>query len=216
MPSAKEFRDRAWRLVLCLATAVVISATAYLCAWTTYRNNVYPLSPPYLTRVDLALLREEMEGRKAEGGGPPARLSDLDVVKEKRVLTDNTGEPVDRWGRAFQYRVLPGGYVLYSHGRDGKPGGVGPDADLYAGADDSWAARPTLLQFTASPEALPMQLACLFAGVVAFPLCLLQARGEPGNRRSLGKVLLMNAVTAVFAILAALMIGALHMVPGGH
>jgi general secretion pathway protein G len=51
--------------------------------------------------------------------------------------------PVDPWGRAYQYlspgRANPGGYDLWTLGRDGREGGTGEDADL-----TSWgeALRP--------------------------------------------------------------------------
>ena len=42
--------------------------------------------------------------------------------------------PPDPWGRSYGYRALDGdSYELVSFGRDGRPGGAGEDADLYAG-----------------------------------------------------------------------------------
>jgi general secretion pathway protein G len=203
------------RLLLCLATALIISATAYLCAWSSYRN-IYLNSPPYLTRMDLERLREDLERAREKTGDWPARLTDLNVVKEKRVRVDPEGQPVDGWGRPFQYKIEAGRYVLFSYGQDGKPGGVGPDADLYPGQGDAWSEPPTLVQFTTMREGNLPLLACVLAGAVAFPLCLLEARGRQGNRPSLAKLLLANVVTAVFAILAALIIATLHVMPGGH
>jgi hypothetical protein len=215
MPTARESGYWASRLLLCLATGITVSAAAYLCAWSSYRNNHHRIGY-HLNRMDLEALRGGIEAHKETTGEWPARLTDLKVVKEERVRVDETGHPVDWWGRPFQYRLDAGGYVISTYGRDGKPGGFGQDADLYAGQAVPETERPTLWQFAAAPEGLPVQLACALAGVVAFPLCLLQARGQPGNRPSLAKVLLANAVTAVFAILAALMISALHIMPGGH
>jgi general secretion pathway protein G len=47
--------------------------------------------------------------------------------------------PTDPWGNAYQYtspgRVNPSTYDLLSHGRDGRPGGTGEDADVL-----SWAS----------------------------------------------------------------------------
>jgi hypothetical protein len=204
------------RLLICLATAAIISVTAYLCAWLSARNIYSRTEEHARTRKDLDLLRKDVERHKEATGAWPARLTDLSAVKEKRVRVDEAGEPVDGWGRPLVYRIQPGGYQLFSFGADGMPGGVGKYADLFAGQADTWPERPTLAQFTALREAVPAQLACLLAGAVAFPLCLLEARGRRGERPSLGRFLLANAVTAVFAILAALMIGGLHTMPGGH
>ena len=73
MPTPSEFRRLVPRLLLCLATTVTVSATAYLCAWANYRNNIYPHSAPYLTRTDLELLREGIEAHKKTTGDWPAR-----------------------------------------------------------------------------------------------------------------------------------------------
>src|SRR5262245_6176190 len=116
MPTSNGFRIWVPHLLLCLVTAVTVSATAYLCAWANYRNNLHQHSISYLTRVDLELLREEIEAYKKRTGDWPARLADLKVVKDKRWLVDEKGQPLDRWGWPFQYRVEAGGYVLCSFG----------------------------------------------------------------------------------------------------
>ena len=41
--------------------------------------------------------------------------------------------PVDPWGKPYQYSLAPTrgeGFVVYSFGQDGKPGGTGLDADV--------------------------------------------------------------------------------------
>ena len=47
--------------------------------------------------------------------------------------------PADPWGRAYIYRVpgTKGEFDLLSLGKDGKPGGVGEDADIGIGAEPS-------------------------------------------------------------------------------
>jgi general secretion pathway protein G len=215
VPAVTAFRRWMVVLLLCLGTALAISATAYICAWANYRNlNVH--GSAYFTKVDLELLRQEIEAYKQATGKWPARLTDLKVVKEHGVHLDDAGNPVDSWGRPLHYQVEAGGYTLFSYGRDGKPGGFGPDADLYAGQAPSEPERPTLWQFTRSQDAAPALVASIAAGVVAFPIFLLNARGREGNRPSLARVLLANAVTALFAVLAAVMMSALHVMPGGH
>jgi hypothetical protein len=74
--------------------------------------------------------------------------------------------------------------------------------------------QPTLWEFatTVAPEGVPN--ICLLAGALTFPLCLLYSAGWDGTRSSLVKVLLANAVTAIFAILAAVVMAALHFAPG--
>src|SRR5262249_13040769 len=124
--------------------------------------------------------------------------------------------PKDGWGRSMRYWKAADQYDLVSFGPLGKPGGVGQYGELRADKPDTWPEHPTLWQFTTMRDALPVQVASVVAGIFAFPLCLLQARGKPGSPPSLAKLLLANAVTALFAIFAALMIAGMHLVPGGH
>jgi len=146
----------------------------------------------------------------------PQKLTDLSVVRENKVRVEE-GVPVDQWRFRIHYEPGDGTYKLYSNGRDDKPGGVGDYADLYAGQPDPAEGKPpTFGQFLTEPKTINLQAACMVSGVVAFPLCLLQAAGKGGKRPTLGQVILTNAVTAFFAILAAVMIGTLHIVPGGH
>jgi hypothetical protein len=208
---------RRWTVVLllCLGTALAISATAYVCAWANYRNLAAHGSA-YFTKADLERLRKNIDSYKEATGKWPARLTDLTAVKDRNVRVDEAGNPVDSWDRPLHYRVEGEGYTLFSYGRDGTPGGFGEDTDLYAGQTPSASERPTILQFTRTRDALPALIASVMAGVVAFPIFLLNARGREGNRPSLVRILLANAVTALFAILAAVMISTLHVMPGGH
>ena len=173
------------RVWLCFATALTVSATAYICAWLNYRNIE---SHPYIwtkTRWTLNLLHKEIEAYKEKTGDWPTKLTDLKVVQEKELPVDEAGNPVDVWGHPIQYRVVGNGFMLSSYGRDGQPGGVGVDADLYDGQPNPPLELPSFWEFTIRKESLPVQIACVLAGVFAFPLCVLQAKGKPDKQLSL-------------------------------
>jgi len=204
------------RLLVCLATAIIISTTAYICAWLHCRDFFVRTEEYLTTRNDLERLREGIEHHKRETGAFPKDLTELKLVKEKGVNVDKAGQPVDGWGRRFVYYNYTTSYELKSYGRVGMPGKLGATAPLIAGEPDSWPERPTIIQFATMPETLPIQLACVLAGVISFPLCLLKTKGPPGSPPSMARVVQVNVLTAIFAILAALMISALHAVPGGH
>jgi hypothetical protein len=155
-----------------------------------------------------------IEKHREVTGNLPARLADLEI-EQGGIPVDASGQPVDGWGRALQYRVTGESYELFSYGRDGQPGGTGLDADLYSGAAPTVAELPTLWQFTANPSTKGIRLSCILAGLIAFPLCLLQARDRPDKPRSLSQILVAHAVTAVFAIGTAVVISILH-IPSGH
>lgn len=216
MSSPTQSQRWAVRCVLCLATAVIVAGTAYLCAWLNARGYYEHSDAHVQTRRDLERLRAAIERHREKTGALPDS-TDLGVVADKEVPVNEAGYPVDGWGRPLNYqRYSKDEYRLCSLGPECLPGGVGKYADLVAGKEDTWPERPGLAEFSELPEARPAQVACLLAGLVAFPLCLLQAREKSGEPTPLGRLLLANVVTAAFAVLAALMMGALHLMPGGH
>lgn len=160
-------------------------------------------------------LSEELAKHQQQTGQLPARLEDLDVVKRGGVPVDETGRPQDGWGRPLSYQVHEGSFELNSLGQDGQPGGVGLDADLYADRPGPVNEFLTLWQFTMDANTAGIQLSCLLAGLLAFPLCLLGTAGGELNRRSLVRALVVHGVTAAFAIVTAVVISVLHL-PSGH
>lgn len=76
----------------------------------------------------------------------------------------------------------------------------------------------TLWQFTFEMPTVGMEVACALAGAVAFPICFLASYAYRGNRRTLLLVLAAHGVTAFFAILVALVLCYLHLIPliSGH
>ena len=54
--------------------------------------------------------------------------------------------PLDPWGHPYIYKspgeVNAESYDLLSYGRDGKPGGIGEDADLTSWGADSTVTQP--------------------------------------------------------------------------
>jgi Type II secretion system (T2SS), protein G len=198
-------------LGLSMTTAAIISATAYLCAWLDYRGHPNFQPGQDMTLHDLKILSKDIEHYRERIGKLPASLADLEAEK----MADEYVPLEDGWGRPFHYQVAGDRYELYSLGRDDKPGGVGPDADLYAGRQHSADELPTLWQFTTQLDTEGIQLTCLVAGILAFPLCLLGFKRGATNRATLVMVLVAHALTALFAVLAAGVISALH-IPSGH
>ncbi len=212
--AGQRFRDTLLRLALCLATAVVVSATAYLCAWLTFGGYVTSFNRGS-TRHWLRSLTEDIALYREKTGSLPVRLSDLNAMRPPNVGVDEEGRPIDDWGRPLHYEVAGDSYDLYSLGRDGLPGGYGLDADLHAGRTDPQAERLTFWQFTTEAYTGGIKPVCLAAGILAFPICLVRSRPEAGTRPTLRSILMKNAVTALFAVGAAFVITFLHL-PSGH
>ena len=124
--------------------------------------------------------------------------------------------PVDQWGHPIRYEVVNGTFKLYSNGKLGKPRGIGSYAQPVAREPDpAPGPPPTFGQFLTEPKTFPLQAACILGGVAAFPVRLSQAPEQGGKRPTLGQLLALNLVTAVFATFAALVIGMLHIIRRG-
>jgi hypothetical protein len=209
-------RPRRWaiRLLLGLATGTIVSSTAFLCAWYQYRDYHYYRLEQAQTRDILDRLQTDVHHYQQVTGHLPNKLTDLESVQKGMLSVDSMGDPVDSWGHPIQYRIEADGVTLFSYGRDGQAGGRGLDADLYAGIADEENEHPTLWQFATILDNGGMMEACLLAGAFAFAVCLIASAGWRGNR-SLAVFLAANALTALFAILTAVVISALHL-PSGH
>lgn len=203
-------------LSLCLSTALTVSVTAYLCAWLSIRKEFVWTEGHAKTREDLERLRIAIEAYKKTSGAYPDQLSQLSIVKDKHIRVDKDGEPVDAWNYPLQYRIQGDSFLLLSFGPEHLPGGIGKHADMVAGQPDAWAEPPTLVAFSNMPEARQVQVACILVAAATVPLCLLAARKEKGQRVTIMSFLARIAAIGVFAILGALVISALHMMPGGH
>jgi general secretion pathway protein G len=213
--SLKPRRRWAIRVLLALVTGAIVSSTAYLCAFYQYRDYYYFRFEQRQTRETLKRLQADVDRHQKDTGRLPEKLTDLESVQTGELRVDDAGQPVDGWRRPIQYRIEADGYSLFSYGRDGQPGGQGLDADLYAGTVDKENERPTLWQFaTILDNGGWILKGCVLAGAFALALCLIGGEGWRG-KRSLAVVLFAHALTALCAILTAVVISVLHL-PSGH
>ena len=60
-------------------------------------------------------------------GSYPDDLADLKSIRIDDVQFEKSGQVLDPWKNPYQYRADGASYALFSFGRDGKRGGVGPD-----------------------------------------------------------------------------------------
>jgi hypothetical protein len=196
------------RAVFALLTAASVATIAYICAWFEYRGFHYYRLSQIDTRSDLDILRQEIDQHRRDSGKLPTTL---EAVKK----ASHGDRLMDQWGRPLNYEVSDDSYQLYSYGQDGQPGGSGLDADLYASTPPSANELLTLSQFSSAPGVRGIMLACLLAGFIALPIYFLCSKNPGQDRRSLIKVVAVNAVTAAFCILTAVALSVLHL-PSGH
>jgi hypothetical protein len=121
----------------------------------------------------------------------------------------------DGWGRPFLYTKSGSHYRVTSYGRDGKPGGVGWDADLTSDNPKPKAAALTVLRVAFNPGAREGAVTALIAGVMAGVLCFLMLRKNELTlpNRAFHWVRLVAVATA--AAVVAIVITSFH-IPHGH
>lgn len=204
-----RLRDFAVRSASSAATGAVVAVIAYLAAYQSYRENYGLRRDEYATRALLDGVERAIEEHRESVGRPPGSLSELESIKGWMV----DGRLLDSWQRPVQYAVEGDRFILYSFGRDGRPGGEGSDADVYPRSAGRPLGRPTLRQFAFDLPTEGIRTTCLAAGVIAALTCF-RASSTPapwGGREIVPRF----AATAVGSILVAIWLSALH-IPNGH
>ena len=118
--AAKRRRSRA----LIFASAVVLVAIGTF--WLAFRA-LYQ-SPESLEPYRLRKLLNAAKVYRKDTGRFPATVDGLQALAPKYI----DSLPSDGWGRAYLYESDGGSVRIWTLGRDGRPGGIGPDGDLSA------------------------------------------------------------------------------------
>jgi general secretion pathway protein G len=204
------------RILLSLATSVIITVTAYVSAASAAEGFMSADTVSNETRIRLKALHYQIQQHMEKKGAPPAHLEDLEFLKQGAFPAQWKEYLEDAWGRPFRYETDGKTYDLYTLGADGVPGGQDEDADIHDNPNASIRLKPAnFWQFmTRSWNRGVFEVICLVTGVVAFPICLIAAGKGAAKPPPLLVVLFAQGITAVFAILAAIVISALHL--SGH
>jgi general secretion pathway protein G len=204
------------RLLISVLAANVVAVTAFVCAWAAYGDYDCFRRQQWMTQQILEELHQQIEKHREMTGTLPTSLMELAAVKKREVPIDEyDGYPIDVWGWHLQYHRNGNDFELFSLGADGQPGGVGLDADLYAGQSDPPTDPPTLPQFFVMSGTEGIKFTCLLAGLLTFVLGFLLGGIEPTGRPSMITTVGMNLVTAFFAIVTAITMALFHL-PTGH
>jgi hypothetical protein len=185
-------KSAAVSLFAALATAALVFALTYLSAWAALRQQVSLEYGGVSFMRHLAIqIRTALSGFADKHGHYPDSLEELEELKDCHL--------VDAWGRPYQYKKTGKSFQLLSLGRDGKPGGIGLDADIDLSSDAPVTIEPTFSQFlfdaTGSRTLFGVALmASLFAGVACFLASGPQQGQAAGRGQLLWSVVLMTIV----------------------
>lgn len=216
------------RIGIRVATAtnvgVLVAAIALVVAWRNFGGlpNFWP--EQQATRLALRGLDLLIEVYKQETKALPASLADLRRVKGAHVQGGHitydyqaaeSGPPLDGWGRPFTYSVDGTNYTIVSLGRDGKPGGVGPDYDLSNVPQPPKDACPTFAQFLFNPLARGVLFTCLACGIAAFWLSVKTVNPTALHGRAVLLLMVKLALTVVGTLAVAAVLVIFH-IPNHH
>ena len=184
-----------------LVTAALVFGLVYSIAWTVLRQPV--VSGDYgeasrltMMKNDFLQIRKALSDFTREHGHYPNSLKDLPEFKDRK--------PVDRWRRPYYYHSTEKGFQLLSLGRDGKPGGLGLDADIDSEGENNIRVEPTFFQFLwEGVGSTTLLRVALLTSLCALLACYRASgpRGWPLFMR--GKRVLCVVVTTSTAVVAA-------------
>jgi hypothetical protein len=188
------------RAVAAVVCGIVLAGMVYVCAWQQMGNSYGFQREHHFTWIQLDAINGEIAEHIKEHGRPPESLAE--------VAPDES----DSWGHPLVYTVRGDAYELLSLGHDGRPGGIGIDADIRTG-EQRPPPMPSLYQFTFEMPTEGIRLTSIVAGLFATVMCWRLMRD---TAESPGIVQLVACgFTLMFAWFAAMIMAALH-VPSGH
>jgi type II secretory pathway pseudopilin PulG len=212
------------RIAISASVGILVAAIALVVAWYNFggRNNFWP--EQRATRLTLRGLDLLIEVYKRETKALPASLADLRRVRGAHVQGGHitydyeaaeNGSPLDGWGHPFVYSVDGTNYTIVSYGRDGKPGGAGPDCDLSNVAPSSKGVYPTFAQFIFNPLATGILFTCFLCGIAAFWLTMSAVNPTALHGWALAPVIAKLVATILGTLGAAFFMSVFH-IPNYH
>jgi len=209
------------RLLIAVGVGIVISAISIFVAWETAGNARTAWFEQYLTRVYLKDIDDAIVLYQQKSNALPSSLEQLraltnddHVVFASRSLVPEGGF-WDGWQHPFIYLKEGTNFLVASYGRDGKPGGRGPDADLTDKDPQPKAAWPTFSQFLHNEHFGGMIASSIICGVLAAFLSLLTVRIPGLNKRGITTLIISLGATLIGALFITIYLTAVH-VPSGH
>jgi general secretion pathway protein G len=135
-PNRKERNVRGFTLIEILVVMVIIGLLAALVG-----PRLFPKlgkSKQAAAKAQIELLGQALDQYRLDVGVYPTTQEELRALSENPGIKKWDGPylkkklPEDPWGRPYHYRSpgLHGEYDLFSHGRDGTPGGEKEDKDI--------------------------------------------------------------------------------------
>jgi hypothetical protein len=157
-----------FRLALALLSGVIGFAITWGIFWLTYRDLTWKHPDCVATRMLVGEVRYAIERFQDKTGRFPSSLEEL--VSHDGLYAD-THAFRDAWDNELAYRKSGNGFVLYSTGRDGSPGGRGLDADIRKTIPYQDSCKLPFVQFVGIEEMLVNSCCAALAVGALVALC---------------------------------------------
>jgi general secretion pathway protein G len=209
------------RGLIAVGVGIVISAISIYVAWESAGNAPAAWVEQTVTRMYLSDIDSTIVLYQQKSNSLPSSLDQLRALtNDDNVFISSTalnpsGGFWDAWRHPFIYSKDGTNFLVMSYGRDGKPGGRGPDADLTDKNSRPKEAWPTFGQFLLNERFGGMIMSSFICGALAAFLSLLTVRVPDLNKRGITILLLSLCATLIGAFFVTIMITAVH-VPSGH
>jgi hypothetical protein len=205
------------RILISVAIGFLVAVIACIAAWLPMRwmPNFGPkvMSTLYAFSDIEVMIRQY----QSDTNSLPQSLAELRPFDKPyyRCNWDLNSNPLDAWGRPIIYSVDGTQFTLSSFGRDGKPGGVGLDADLPdPQAEPDYFVVP-FHQFIFHKPARGVVGTCLVSGLVVFFIGMITIDPSGLTSKRVVPLVVTLAVTVIGAVIASFFIAALH-IPNHH
>src|SRR5688572_15123766 len=173
------------------------------------------------TRELLKGIDDALSAYRTQTGSFPESLLQLRELRDETLLEPipfsigEMGPLRDEWGRPLLYATDGLKCTVLTLGRDGRPGGRGPDCDLSNQEPNSGACYPTLVQFLFALETGKMPQAWIAGGALTFLTCLVGIKARDFTRKGARAFAWNLGLTMIGATVMAVFLSALE-VPSGH
>ncbi|HEX4071518.1 MAG TPA: type II secretion system protein GspG, partial [Planctomycetaceae bacterium] len=113
--------------------STILFVIVYASAWQGLSGNYQNRPRQYESFNIVTEVISAVQNFQKAHGRLPANLTDKEVSAKLWLVQgrlDPKAGPLDAWGHPLHYEVKGDKFTVVSYGRDGRPGGVGIDADL--------------------------------------------------------------------------------------
>lgn len=206
-----------------LLSLFVAGLTFWMSLEATYTANCKIVTQHYSTRagrtrtLSLRQTAKYIEEFRKQAGHLPENLREVETRLDFSKYDRETWAR-DGWKRPLAYQRKGECFSLISYGHDGKPGGIGLDADIVYG-EKKIKNMPTFWQFLRYSDSDTNFLypACWIAAFFAFFVGMYASYTDARERKKVSSVemLLSVALVAGISVFGAVLIGALDY-PSGH